>query len=321
MILRCRRLKRHRMASLLRVRTADPAAILLLAPCPQALPLRTCRGNEALKSYRQRDAEHRANGIQPGHPLAPPDTLRMRWLVLKKRGCSEQELAQLEQQGKGRPRAMSPPFFLQSKLVSEYKWYGYGDSVFEVVPFVDVTQLFGMDVPFLEWVTELLSVCSERVIAALQELTTSCGVRICTLPYPTLPLPYPTLPYPALPLPYPPQTCREEGDMVTLLPGALRRPTASALQQKFWLIASLPTARCFVDSIGEPRWFKLLPCDYMGKRLHGGAAFNVRSTALNDSLSLSKELSAGEHKDKLLKFLLQHSDPSTDGHALSVRVS
>ena len=139
-----------------------------------------------MKAYQTRDAEHRAEGITPGHPLAPPDTLRRRWLVLKRRGCSDKQLAALHSKGQGRPRGISPPFFLEESLVSEYKWFGFPDSVFDTVTFEEVSLLFGMDIPFLDWVSEMLSTSSEPVISALEQLVT-----ICSVPYPT-----PTLPYP-----------------------------------------------------------------------------------------------------------------------------
>ena len=60
--------------------------------------------------------------------------------------------------------------------MSEYKWFGFPDSVFDTVAFEEVSLLFGMDQPFLEWLSEMLSTSSEPVIAALEQLVTICSV-------------------------------------------------------------------------------------------------------------------------------------------------
>ena len=254
------------------------------------------------------DADHRAQGIAPGHHLAPQDTLRMRWLVLKPRGCSQQKLAVLESKGQGRPRAISPPFMVNNTLVAEYKWFGSPDSVWEIFPFDEVCRLFGMNVPFLEWLTEMFSVANERVIAGLETLASQITVRN---PYPTLPALSPTPPS---------QVPHDVGDMVALKPGSLSRAKDSAVNQVFWLLRSKPTALFYVDSIGEPTWCRLQPCNHQGTPQRGGDPIDVQSSALNPDFSLSSELESSERSQRLLTFLLHQMDCTSDNHALSVSI-
>jgi len=84
---------------------------------------------------------------------APEDGGRSRWLHLTATKARERSAKRLDAQGSGLIRAISPPFFSAGVLSQEVKWVGYPDSVFEIKPFLTLVELFGADVPFLEWVT------------------------------------------------------------------------------------------------------------------------------------------------------------------------
>lgn len=105
---------------------------------------------------------------------------------------------------------------------------------------------------------------------------------------------------------------------MVLLPGVLRRPTASALTQIFWLLDKKTSALYFIGEVGEPKWFRLLPCDANGKKIAGGQALNVPSMWLDPDLCLPAELSSGERQTKLLAYLLRQRNVENESHALSV---
>ena len=104
---------------------------------------------------------------------------------------------------------------------------------------------------------------------------------------------------------------------MALVPGALRKPTAAALTQQFWLLQSKPTAYCYVDAIGEPNWCKLRPCDHNGNHVRGGVCLNVPTNALDPEFALSGELSQHERNTKLLAYLLRRGDHTNDHHSLT----
>ena len=108
--------------------------------------------------------------------------------------------------------------------------------------------------------------------------------------------------------------------MVMLLPGVLRRPTASAITQVFWLLEKKPTALHFIQDVGEPKWCTLAPCDSQGKKLTAVDVIHVPSAWLDPDLCLSAELSSAERSQQLLAHLLRQRNTENDSHSLSVRV-
>lgn len=105
---------------------------------------------------------------------------------------------------------------------------------------------------------------------------------------------------------------------MVLLPGVLRRPTAAAVTQVFWLLQKKPRALHFITSVGEPKWCHLVPCDHHGKKLASGELIRVPSSWLNPGLCLAAELSAAERNKQLLSFLVSQRSAHNDSHALSV---
>ena len=83
----------------------------------------------------------------------PDDCPESPWLHLAVTKGRSKTVGQLEDKGCGLVRALSQPFFQGDSLVQEVKWVGANDSVFDVLSFDYVLSLFGMDVPFLEWIT------------------------------------------------------------------------------------------------------------------------------------------------------------------------
>ena len=103
-----------------------------------------------------------------------------------------------------------------------------------------------------------------------------------------------------------------------LLPGVLRRPTAAAVTQVFWLLQQKPTALYFIASVGEPKWFCLVPCDHNGKRLTTGEPIRVPSAWLDPDLCMPADLSPAERGQRLLAYLVRQSSAENETHALTV---
>ena len=85
--------------------------------------------------------------------VARDDTQSFPWLHLKDGRGSTRGVGRLAARGKGRPRALSPPFYQDDQLVHEIKWFGFDDDAYTLLPYTEVLHLFSKDEPFMMWIS------------------------------------------------------------------------------------------------------------------------------------------------------------------------
>ena len=107
------------------------------------------RGKKFSKRVAREECEQVAMAYE-----APDDCSRTPWMHLFVSPAMKRKARQLSGEDvQGFVRAVSPPFFCAGVLSNEIKWVGCTDDTYQISSFVEVLELYGEDVPFLEWAT------------------------------------------------------------------------------------------------------------------------------------------------------------------------
>jgi hypothetical protein len=223
---------------------------------------------------------------------ALPDCKETPWVHLAVPRARLRQAKALDVQGKGFHRAISFPFFEDLVLSVEVKWAGFDDTIFHVVPFAAIVELYGMDEPFLEmvsfWFHRKTQIFPREMRGMEKHLK-------------RLPVPYPALPYPH---PTPGTQNFTLGDMVAVRADWKKKIPRGLFEHHLFVITKHPEVYFCVQGQKEPLWAQLRPCDRQGEPLRGSEPFPIGLTWLRRSLRISEDADADRRTRKLLDYLL-----------------
>lgn len=236
-----------------------------------------------------------------GAVYGPEDCKATRWLHLKVTKAMTTKAKAMDPDTEGLIRAMSPPFFHEGELSQEVKWVLLEDHVATVRSFEGMVELFGMDPPFLEWVSHW----HYHMTPAYPREMKAMIAHFKFLPVRSSPFHCDHLP--KLRAPLRPQHF-ELGQTVALKDKHWRRIPKGLFGHLWFKITTMPAAKYYVRR--EPAWAQLAPCDRAGRLVPGHEPFPVGLTWLDKRLRIDHMATDKCREHKLLSFLLAKAETS-----------
>lgn len=220
------------------------------------------------------------------------DSVAYPWLRLTGRR-TRRAVARMAAQGKGKPRALSPPFFYDGKLVHEVKWFGYGDEEYTMLGYMEVLTLFGMDVPYLEWVTYWWS----RVVPA--DVRSKLRRHLLRVPV----LFFLVFLFCFVEVGFGARQEFEQDSMVAVHEGKKRVLPRHWRQQFFFRLVEVPDFKWYFEA--EPKSARIIACQQDGRAVRGAVRLPVALTDLDPMFELYEDVEGDQRQAAIVQFLLQ----------------